>query len=142
VSGAGRVRGKRQLAPLRCISQSGGVYGTATGWGMGKGRSRLRAALMVGLLALAGPALAGVTVLGAARIHSMAADQPPATALAWEDGRILALGTMEELQARYPGARMVDLGNATVVPGLIDAHGHVAGLGFEQMQARLAGADS
>ena len=109
---------------------------------MGKGRSRLRAALVVGLLALAGPALAEVTVLGAKRIHSMEAGQPPATALAWEDGRILALGTPEELQARYPGARMLDLGDATVVPGLIDAHGHVAILGFEQMQARLAGASS
>ena len=106
------------------------------------GRSRLRAALVVGLLALAGPALAEVTVLSAARIHSMEADQPPATALAWEDGRILALGSAAELHARYPGARQVDVGAATVVPGLIDAHGHVASLGFEQMQARLAGASS
>lgn len=106
------------------------------------GRSRLRAALVLGLLALAGPALAEVTVLTAARIHSMEADQPPVTALAWEDGRILALGTPAELRARYPGARHVDVGEATVVPGLIDAHGHVASLGFEQMQARLAGASS
>lgn len=112
------------------------------GWGMAKGRNGVRAALIAGLLAVAGPGLAEVTVLTAGRIHTLDPAQPRAGAMAWEDGRILAVGTPEELRARYPRARAVDLGQATVVPGLIDAHGHVAGLGFEQMQARLAGASS
>lgn len=109
---------------------------------MAKGRNGLRVALVAGLLATAGPGLAEVTVLTAARIHTMEAAQPRAQAMAWEDGRVLAMGSVEALQARYPDARRVDVGQATVVPGLIDAHGHVAGLGFEQMQARLAGATS
>lgn len=112
------------------------------GWGMAKGRNGVRAVLIAGLLAVAGPGLAEVTVLTAGWIHTLDPAQPRAGAMAWEDGRILAVGTPEELQARYPRARAVDLGQATVVPGLIDAHGHVAGLGFEQMQARLAGASS
>ncbi|MCE7031804.1 amidohydrolase [Lysobacter sp. GX 14042] len=109
---------------------------------MAKGRNGVCAALVAGLLAVAGPGLAGVTVLTAGRIHTLDPAQPRTTAMAWEDGRILAVGTPEELRARYPRAREVDAGQATVVPGLIDAHGHVAGLGFEQMQARLAGAAS
>jgi predicted amidohydrolase YtcJ len=45
------------------------------------------------------------------------------------EGRILALGGTAELLARYPGATRIEAGNATVIPGLIDAHGHMEGLG-------------
>lgn len=94
------------------------------------------------LLALAGPALAGgVTVLSAARIHTMDVRHPRAQAMAYDDtGRILALGGTEELVRRYPRAKRLDAGTATVVPGLIDAHAHVAGLGLAQLRADLVGA--
>ena len=96
------------------------------------------------LLAMAMPALAAeVTVLSAARIHTMDAAQPQAEAMAFDaDGRILALGERETLLANYPDAQSLDVGDATVVPGLIDAHGHVAGLGLTQMRADLVGATS
>lgn len=94
------------------------------------------------LAALALPAMAdGVTVLDAARIHTMDPAQPRAEAMAFDDdGRILALGTRDALHERYPGAQRLDAGEATVIPGLIDAHGHVAGLGLTQMRADLVGA--
>lgn len=38
---------------------------------------------------------------------------------------ILALGTPAELLHKSPGARTIDLGAATILPGLIDAHTHV-----------------
>jgi imidazolonepropionase-like amidohydrolase len=38
---------------------------------------------------------------------------------------IIALGTPAELAQKSPGARTVDLGAATLLPGLIDAHTHV-----------------
>ncbi|KGM56872.1 amidohydrolase [Lysobacter arseniciresistens ZS79] len=85
----------------------------------------------------------GVTVLDAARIHTMDPAQPRVEAMAFDDaGRILALGTRAALHERYPDAARLDAGDATVIPGLIDAHGHVAGLGLTKMRADLVGAAS
>lgn len=84
---------------------------------------------------------ADVTLVTAARIHTMDARQPTAEALAYDDsGRILAVGTRAELQRRYPNAKHLDVGTATVVPGLIDAHAHVSGLGMTRLTADLVGA--
>lgn len=83
------------------------------------------------------------TVVTAARVHTLDPAQPRAQALAFDDaGKILAVGGREELLQRYPGARRLDLGEATVVPGLIDAHAHVFELGINQLQADLTGARS
>jgi predicted amidohydrolase YtcJ len=47
------------------------------------------------------------------------------------DGRIAAVGTAEAVRAAAaPGAVVVRLDGATVVPGLIDAHCHVADVGY------------
>ncbi|HET9485609.1 MAG TPA: amidohydrolase, partial [Xanthomonadales bacterium] len=42
----------------------------------------------------------------------------------------------------HAGARTLDFGAATVVPGLIDAHGHLLGLGLGLAQANLVGTTS
>ena len=93
---------------------------------------------------VATPAIAAeVTVLTAQGIRTMDAQQPRVQAMAFDDaGEILALGGADELLRRYPDAERIDAGNSTVIPGLIDAHGHVAGLGTTQMQADLVGATS
>ncbi|MBE2292309.1 MAG: amidohydrolase family protein, partial [Xanthomonadaceae bacterium] len=84
-----------------------------------------------------------VAVLTAARIHTENPAAPLATAIAWnEHGRLVAVGKAAELRKRYPKARHVDAGKATVVPGLIDAHAHLMGLGDALMLADLTGADS
>jgi hypothetical protein len=99
--------------------------------------------LAVLLFGWAGSAAAQVTVLSAARIHTMDATRPQATAMAYDaDGRILALGATDELVRRYPQATRLDAGNATVVPGLIDAHAHVSGLGLTHLSADLVGTAS
>jgi hypothetical protein len=103
------------------------------------------ARFLVPLLLLAMPmaALAGVTVLTAARIHTMDATQPRASAMAYdESGRVLALGMVDDLLRRFPQARRLEAGDATVIPGLIDAHGHVAGLGLAKLRADLVGTRS
>ena len=46
-----------------------------------------------------------------------------------DDGRIISVGSAAQVAAKAPGARHVDLQGQTVLPGLIDAHGHVFGLG-------------
>ncbi|GAA1613672.1 amidohydrolase [Leucobacter chromiireducens] len=48
------------------------------------------------------------------------------TAFAVAGGRFLATGELSELRERYAQARVVDLGNGTVIPGLNDAHAHFA----------------
>lgn len=97
------------------------------------------------LLAIAASSVhaADVTVLTARRIHTMQASQPEAKAMAFDaEGKILAVGDADALLARFAGARRLDVGAATVVPGLIDAHGHVAGLGQSMLTADLVGATS
>jgi len=46
------------------------------------------------------------------------------------DGKIVAADTLAALRAAHPGARVVDYGDATILPGLTDAHGHLYGLGL------------
>src|SRR5690554_4632888 len=94
-------------------------------------------------LSAASHAADGERLLTAARIHTSDAAMPVATAMAWDrEGRIIAIGDASELVARHPGAERIDAGDATVVPGLIDAHAHLVGLGHALMQADLVGARS
>lgn len=59
-------------------------------------------------------------------------------ALAFDDaGKIIATGKSAELAARLPKAKRVDGGGKTLLPGMIDAHGHVLSLGASQMQLGL-----
>lgn len=83
------------------------------------------------------------TLLIAPRIHTMNPEQPTVTAMAWNgDGVLLAVGEAAALKARFRKARVVTARGATVVPGLIDAHGHIMGLGFSLLQADLTGTTS
>ncbi|MFZ7095651.1 amidohydrolase [Luteimonas dalianensis] len=83
----------------------------------------------------------GVRLLVAERIHTSDPSRPQAGAMAWDaDGRIVEVGSAEDLRSNWPGAEVVDLGDAVVVPGLIDSHGHLMSYGFSLMSADLAGA--
>ncbi|OHE83647.1 MAG: amidohydrolase [Lysobacterales bacterium RIFOXYA1_FULL_69_10] len=84
-----------------------------------------------------------VTVLTAGRIHTMDPARPTARAMAFDaEGRILALDDGADLHRRYPEAARLDVPDSTVVPGLIDAHGHIGNLGLSLMRARLDGTRS
>jgi hypothetical protein len=83
------------------------------------------------------------TVYVARKVRTLDAAKPEAAALAVKDGKVLATGTREEaLAAAGEGARVVDLGDATVVPGLTDAHGHLEGLGSGLVFVNLEGAST
>lgn len=61
------------------------------------------------------------------------------TSMAFDDkGRIIAVGSAEQTKSRAPKARRIDMQGKTVIPGLIDAHGHVFGLGELLTQLDLA----
>ena len=89
------------------------------------------------------PALAQADfVLHNAQIYTVNPEQPEAEALAVRGERILMVGTEAELLEAYPDAERVDAAGQTVVPGLIDAHVHLMGLGTSLLQADLVGAAS
>jgi predicted amidohydrolase YtcJ len=66
--------------------------------------------------------------------------RPDAESIAIREGKILYVGTAAEA-ARYQGeaTRLLDVAGATVIPGLIDSHTHVAGLGELESQISLFG---
>ena len=58
------------------------------------------------------------------------------------DGKVANLLTTGQPLPKVPGAIALDGRGATLLPGLIDAHGHVLGLGQERLQVGLRGATS
>ena len=77
-------------------------------------------------------------------IHTMDPARPEAEALAVVDGEIVALGSSSELVASYrgPDTVVIEARGAAVLPGLIDAHGHVMGLGRALRILDLVGTES
>lgn len=70
------------------------------------------------------------TILRNATFHTLDEKTPIARAVALTGGKIAALGTETDiLPLAGPETQVIDLGARTVIPGLIDAHGHLAGLG-------------
>ena len=65
-----------------------------------------------------------------ADIITMAANSGPARSMLVRDDRIVAVGPAERVRAAAPGARVVGLDGAAVIPGLIDAHCHLCNLGY------------
>ncbi|QBA64773.1 amidohydrolase [Muriicola soli] len=63
-------------------------------------------------------------------------------ALAVSEGKIIAVGTTDEIQNKYKADEVIDAEGKTVVPGLIDAHCHFYGLGLNQLKVDLVGTGS
>ncbi|HXC07878.1 MAG TPA: amidohydrolase [Steroidobacteraceae bacterium] len=64
------------------------------------------------------------------------------SALAFEAGKVLEIGDAAGLRSKYAKARVIDGSGKTLLPGLIDAHGHVLDLGLESVQVQLTGTAS
>jgi predicted amidohydrolase YtcJ len=75
----------------------------------------------------------------AAHVIAQSSDPDP-EAFAVEGGRIRAVGDMASLRDRFPGAREVDLGTSTVIPGLHDAHIHLANAAEDLLHLDLSAA--
>ncbi|ABS26220.1 amidohydrolase [Anaeromyxobacter sp. Fw109-5] len=74
-------------------------------------------------------------------LHTLDPAQPLARAALVRDGRFACVGSVEACTARAgPGARRLEVGSA--VPGLVDAHGHVMGLGRAALEVSCAGLES
>ncbi|MBM4192818.1 MAG: amidohydrolase family protein [Gemmatimonadetes bacterium] len=78
-----------------------------------------------------------------ARIYTVDDSRPLAAAMAIRGGRIAFVGDARgAMTMRGAQTRVVDLGGRTVIPGMMDAHGHVAGLGDALAIVDLVGSTS
>nr|WP_318475314.1 amidohydrolase [Photobacterium leiognathi] len=64
--------------------------------------------------------------------------QPSAEAVATKNGKIIAVGKMTDLE-KYKNVKtnVVDLAGKTLIPGFVDAHGHVFNVGLQALAANL-----
>jgi predicted amidohydrolase YtcJ len=61
-----------------------------------------------------------------------------AEAVAEKDGRILAVGTVDDvMRHKGPQTRVIDLGGRSMLPGFVDAHGHMFIGGLQALSANL-----
>lgn len=60
-------------------------------------------------------------------------------AIAVREGRVIQTGSTSALQNEFGDFEMIDGGGQTMLPGLIDAHTHVMGLGFQQLDVNVQG---
>jgi hypothetical protein len=88
-----------------------------------------------------------------ARVYTADANRPRAEAFAVREGRIVFVGSARgALALAGPRTQRLDLGGRTVLPGMVDAHAHLLGVGqalrtldlvgtrsYEEIVARVAG---
>jgi len=78
-----------------------------------------------------------------ARIYTADANRPLAEALAVREGRLLFVGSRRGAEALAgPRTERLDLRGMTVVPGMVDAHAHLLGLGQALRRVNLVGTRS
>jgi predicted amidohydrolase YtcJ len=82
-------------------------------------------------------------VLTNGTIYTVDNARPHASALAVRGGRVLFVGSDAEARVLAgPSTQVIDLHGATVVPGIVDAHAHLLGLGNKLARVDLVGAKS
>jgi predicted amidohydrolase YtcJ len=94
--------------------------------------------VMLGFILTPFLAIASDTVWYNGHILTMDDKRPEVEAVAVRDGKIIALGTESEvLKRKKAGTTLVDLQHKTLMPGFVDAHGHVTMVGLQAMSANL-----
>lgn len=77
------------------------------------------------------------------RVLTMDPARPDATAIAVSGDRVLAVGSDEEIaKLGGEGTRVIDLAGRTAMPGFIDGHAHLVGIGDARIALDLRGAKS
>lgn len=77
-----------------------------------------------------------------ATIYTVDKDFSTATAFVVKDGKILEIGLKPELELKYEIKETYDAKGNTIVPGLVDAHAHLYGLGLGLQNVDLIGTKS
>lgn len=89
-------------------------------------KSLLKALPIASLYCLSNLALAEVQILKASTIITMDDKNPRAEAIAFDTDtkKITAVGSLKDVQAAAPNAKIKDLGTTVLMPGFIDPHNH------------------
>jgi predicted amidohydrolase YtcJ len=95
----------------------------------------LLAALTMGVACTSAPAIEPATmVLRDGKIVTMDPAAPEARALAVRGDRIVAVGTVAQIEPYVgPSTEVIELSGLTAIPGLIEGHGHFMSLGQSRM---------
>lgn len=117
---------------------------TPCAWGRNKViRLPLLACHVVVLAALATQGVAAPTIVDKVRGYTLTdSGLQQFGAIAFDGGKVLETGTGAGLKAHFPQATMIDAHGATLLPGLIDAHGHIIDLGLGLSRVELEGTHS
>ncbi|MBS1655403.1 MAG: amidohydrolase [Bacteroidetes bacterium] len=82
------------------------------------------------------------TLVYNATIYTVDSAFSTAEAMVIKDGKIVATGTMADLENKYEPATKSDAGGKFIYPGFIDAHAHFVGYGNSLQQVDLTGTTS
>ncbi len=79
------------------------------------------------------------TIYFGGKIWTMDKAAPTAEAVAVKGGRIIAVGDRDTVLTAEKGAdtQLVDLRGKVLIPGFVDAHSHMAGVGLQALSANL-----
>jgi predicted amidohydrolase YtcJ len=101
---------------------------------------RVSLTTLAAALALVTTAAAAPTVIEHVKGYTLAGNHLQRfDALVFENGKVLATGRAATLRKSYADAKVIDGHGKTLLPGLIDAHGHVLDLGLASVRIRLEG---
>ncbi len=98
-------------------------------------------ALFLSLLACSGKKQADLIVFNA-KVYTVDSSFSIQEAFAVRDGKFLAVGSSQEILAKYQSAHQIDANGKFIYPGFYDAHCHFFGLGSAMRQVDLVGTSS
>ncbi|MCP4725336.1 MAG: amidohydrolase [bacterium] len=75
-------------------------------------------------------------------IVTMDESKSKAEAFAVGNGKIMGVGSTELIKKAFPAAVVIDLGGKTVMPGIIESHGHLLTLGQSFVELNLEGLET
>ena len=93
----------------------------------------IKTAALACLLSLSASAQTPDLILIHGKILTVDAQDSIAEAIAIRNGKILAVGTNQEILQQAGKAQVIDLQGKTATPGLIDTHAHLAGGGVNEL---------
>ena len=81
-------------------------------------------------------------IISNARIYTADSTFSQASAMAINDGKIVAIGNNVEIQTKYKSSNNIDAKGNTIFPGFIDAHCHFTGYATDKWKCELFGTTS
>ncbi len=81
-------------------------------------------------------------IISNAKIYTADSAFSEATAMAIDDGKIIAVGDIADIQTKYSSSNNIDAKGNTIFPGFIDAHCHFTGYATDMWKCNLTGTTS